>query len=59
MDAKTGNILYKFMTGGAVAGGMAAYLAGGKEYIAVVSGNTSRSVAATHGAATIEVFSVP
>ena len=28
------------MTGGAVAGGMAAYLAGGKEYIAVVSGNT-------------------
>ena len=59
MDAKTGNILYRFMTGGAVAGGIAAYLASGKEYIAVVSGNSSRALAATHGAATVEVFGLP
>lgn len=59
LDQKTGNTLYKFNTGGPVAGGMATYLAGGKQYVAVASGNTSRDVGAAYGAGTIVVFGLP
>ncbi|MEO6339952.1 MAG: PQQ-binding-like beta-propeller repeat protein [Caulobacteraceae bacterium] len=59
LDQKTGKVLYQFNTGGSVAGGMATYLAGGKQLVAVASGNTSRDVAAPYGAATIVVFGLP
>ena len=59
LDQKTGAILYRFNTGGPVAGGMATYLAGGKQLVAVASGNTSRDVGAAYGAGTIVVFGLP
>ena len=59
MDQKSGKVLYRFNTGGPVAGGMATYLAGGKQLVAVASGNTSRDVGAAYGAGTIVVFGLP
>jgi alcohol dehydrogenase (cytochrome c) len=59
IDQKTGKVLYKFMTGGSVAGGISTYAVGGKEYIAVASGNTSRSTPGSSGSATVIVFSLP
>ncbi|MDB6082916.1 MAG: pyrrolo-quinoline quinone [Gammaproteobacteria bacterium] len=59
LDAKTGKVLYRFMTGGPVAGGISTYEAGGKEYIAVTSGNSSRDISAASAAATLVVFGLP
>ena len=59
MDQKTGAVLYRFKTGGAIAGGASSYAVGGKQYIAVASGNTSRDVQAPNGAATVFVFATP
>jgi PQQ-dependent dehydrogenase (methanol/ethanol family) len=60
LDSKTSEELYRFNTGGAIAGGVSVYAIEGKEYIAVASGNTSRStIWATRGAATVFVFSLP
>src|SRR5579884_790432 len=42
-NSATGKILYTFNTGGSVAGGIATYMIGGKQYVAVVSGNRSRT----------------
>ena len=60
-DAKTGQQLYKFYTGGAVAGGVSTYMVAGRQYVAVASGNTSKSVwfELNAGAATIVVFGLP
>jgi PQQ-dependent dehydrogenase (methanol/ethanol family) len=58
MDSKNGKVLYRFNTGGAVAGGISTYLAGGKQYVAVASGNSSRTTWATTGAATIFIFAL-
>lgn len=60
-DAKTGQQLYKFYTGGAVAGGVSTYIVAGRQYVAVASGNTSKSVwfELNAGAATIVVFGLP
>jgi alcohol dehydrogenase (cytochrome c) len=60
-DASTGRQLYSFYTGGAVAGGVSTYMVAGKQYVAVASGNTSKSVwfDLNAGAATIVVFGLP
>jgi PQQ-dependent dehydrogenase (methanol/ethanol family) len=58
LDQRTGKVLYKFMTGGAVAGGVTSYAVAGRQYLAVASGNTSRDVTASTGAATIFVFTL-
>jgi len=58
-DSKTGRTLYTFYTGGAVVGGISAYLAAGNEYVAVVSGNTSNSLWSNTSAATLIVFGLP
>ncbi len=58
LDQRTGQVLYKFMTGGAIAGGVTSYAVAGEQYLAVASGNTSRDVTASTGAATIFVFSL-
>jgi alcohol dehydrogenase (cytochrome c) len=58
-DAKTGKVLYRFNTGGGIAGGVTTYQVDGRQYVAVASGNASRSVWHTTGAATIVVFSLP
>jgi alcohol dehydrogenase (cytochrome c) len=59
MEQKSGTILYKFMTGGYVAGGISSYGVNGKQYVAVASGNQSRAMPGSFGAATILVFSLP
>jgi PQQ-dependent dehydrogenase (methanol/ethanol family) len=56
LDAKTGATLFSFNTGGGVAGGLSTYLVRDKQYIAVASGNNSRTVWNSGGAATIVVF---
>lgn len=59
LDAKTGRPLYQFQTGGPIAGGISTYLAAGKQYIAVPSGNSSRDAATATAAATLLVFTLP
>jgi PQQ-dependent dehydrogenase (methanol/ethanol family) len=41
-DSKTGELVYKTQTGGALAGGVVTYEAGGRQYVAIASGNVSR-----------------
>jgi len=59
LRASNGTVLYRFNTGGAIAGGISTYLHGGKQYVAVASGNSSRVVWGTSGAATIFIFALP
>jgi PQQ-dependent dehydrogenase (methanol/ethanol family) len=59
LNARTGAPLYRFATGGPVAAGITTYLAGGRQFIAVPSGSSSRDAASANGAATLIVFSLP
>jgi alcohol dehydrogenase (cytochrome c) len=59
LDEKTGRILYEFMTGGAVGGGIATYEVKGTQYVAVASGNGSRVNWPITGSATVLVFGLP
>lgn len=60
LDSKTGKELYRFNTGGAIAGGISVYASDGREYMSVASGNASRSsLWGTTGAASVFVFSLP
>jgi alcohol dehydrogenase (cytochrome c) len=56
LDTKSGDILYRFNTGGAIGGGVITYEVGGKQYIAVASGNASRTTWYTAGSATVFIF---
>jgi PQQ-dependent dehydrogenase (methanol/ethanol family) len=58
-DGRTGDELYSFYTGGAVAGGISTYMAAGKQYVAVLSGNSSKALWKTSGAATLILFALP
>ena len=58
LDSSTGQVLYKKDTGGAVAGGVITYAAGGKQYIAFTSGNVSRSTFGAVGAPTIIIMAL-
>jgi PQQ-dependent dehydrogenase (methanol/ethanol family) len=58
-DAESGDILYRFNTGGAIAGGISSYAIDGKQYLAVASGNASKTIWSTKGAATLIVFGLP
>ena len=57
-DSANGKKLYSFNTGGAIAGGIAPYTIDGKEYIAVTSGNQSRTSIPTLGSPMVYVFSL-
>ncbi|HLY57729.1 MAG TPA: PQQ-binding-like beta-propeller repeat protein, partial [Stellaceae bacterium] len=59
LDQASGKVLYRFNTGGAVAGAASTYLIDGRQYVAVTSGNASQSVWHTTGAATVFVFALP
>lgn len=60
LDARTGRELYRFNTGGSMGGGIITYAAGGRQYIAVVSGSPSNFwVDKYRGAPTIVVFALP
>ena len=56
LDSQSGKTLYSFNTGGGIAGGLSTYLVGGKQYVAAATGNNSRTVWRSGGAATIVVF---
>ena len=57
--SRDGAVLYRFFTGGPVAGGVVTYSVGGKQLVAVASGNESKSIWQTRGAATVVVFGLP
>lgn len=58
-DSATGKILYRFNTGGAIGGGISTYAIDGRQYVAVASGNGSRTIWRTTGAATLVIFALP
>ena len=59
-DARSGDVLYRFNTGGPVGGGVVTYAAGGKQYVAVASGSPSNFwVERNPGSPTIVVFALP
>jgi outer membrane protein assembly factor BamB len=59
LSAKTGEVLYRFNTGGAIAGGISTYQAAGRQYVAVASGNASQTIWHSTGAPTLIVFALP
>ncbi|MGC2634852.1 MAG: PQQ-binding-like beta-propeller repeat protein [Candidatus Cybelea sp.] len=56
LDATTGDVLYRYDTKGAMAGGIVTYRAGGKQYVAGASGNTSFVAWRVTGKPTLVVF---
>jgi alcohol dehydrogenase (cytochrome c) len=58
IDERTGKPLYRFNTGGAIAGGVVSYAVGGRQFVAVASGNASKTWNSA-GAATVVVFALP
>ena len=60
VDAASGNVLYRFNTGGPIGGGISTYEMDGKQYVAVASGNASRTWSPNAGAsATMFIFALP
>ena len=59
LDAKTGKVLYRFNTGGAMNGGVISYAINGKQYVAAASGSASGFWQVPAGSSTIIVFSLP
>ena len=58
-DARSGDVLYRFNTGGPIGGGIVTYATGGRQYIAVASGSPSNFwVDQSPGAPTIVVFAL-
>ena len=55
LDARNGKTLYRFDTGGPIAGGVITYEAKGKQYIAVASGHSGGSIP-LNGSTTIVIF---
>jgi alcohol dehydrogenase (cytochrome c) len=54
-NAKNGKVIYRFDTGGPIAGGIVTYEKNGKQFVAVASGNSGGSIPLT-GASTIVIF---
>jgi alcohol dehydrogenase (cytochrome c) len=60
LDARSGDVLYRFNTGGAIGGGVVTYELVGKQYVAVMSGRPSPFwVNQSLGAPTVFVFALP
>ncbi len=59
LDGKTGKVLYRFDTGGRITGGTPTYLAGGKQYVAVMSGAANFFWHPDPGSSTVVVFGLP
>jgi alcohol dehydrogenase (cytochrome c) len=55
LDARNGKELYRFNTGGPMAGGIVTYQQDGKQYVAVTSGNSGGSIP-LQGSATVLIF---
>jgi alcohol dehydrogenase (cytochrome c) len=59
-DARSGDVLYRFNTGGPMGGGIVTYAAGGRQYIAAASGSPSNFWnERSPGSPTIVVFALP
>lgn len=58
LDSTNGAVLYQRDTGGAVAGGVVTYESGARQYIALTSGNISRSIFGAVGTPSIVIFSL-
>lgn len=59
LDARNGKVLYRFDTGGPVGGGVVTYERGGRQYVAVMSGNPSGFwVREFPGAPTVVLFAL-
>ncbi len=56
LDAGSGRVLYQYDTNGALAGGVITYRAGGKQYVAAATGNTSFVAWKVTGKPTLVVF---
>ncbi len=59
LSATTGDILYEFNTGGAIGGGISTYAVDGRQYVAVTSGNASKTIWKTAGSPTVIIFALP
>lgn len=60
LDARSGDLLYQFNTGGPIGAGIVTYELNGKEYVAVMSGRPSRFwVDQNPGAPTMFLFALP
>jgi len=60
LDARSGDVLYRFNTGGPVGGGIVTYELQGKQYVAVMSGRPSMLWTTDNpGAPTVYVFTLP
>jgi len=55
LDARNGRALYRFNTGGPIAGGVVTWEQGGRQYVAVASGHSGGSIPVS-GSTTIVVF---
>lgn len=59
LDSATGKLLFKDDTGGAVAGGVISYAEGGRQYVALTSGNVSRFTWGALGTPTLLIYALP
>ncbi len=59
LDSKTGAVLHKVATGGAVAGGIITYALGGRQYVAIDSGNVSRLSFGENGKPSVVIYALP
>ena len=59
LDSQTGKPLYTLATQGMIAGGVVTYQAGGKQYVALTSGNVSRITFGELGNPTLIVLGLP
>jgi alcohol dehydrogenase (cytochrome c) len=60
LDARNGDVLYRFNTGGAIGGGIVSYEEAGKQYVAVMSGKPSPFwVSEIAGSPTMFLFALP
>jgi alcohol dehydrogenase (cytochrome c) len=57
-DSKTGALVKKAPTGGALAGGVVTYEIGGKQYVAVASGNVSRTAFGALGVPSVVIMAL-
>jgi alcohol dehydrogenase (cytochrome c) len=59
LDGRDGKVLYRFNTGSPINGGVITYAVGGKQYVAVMSGNATSFWQARPGSSTAVVFALP
>jgi len=58
-DDATGEVVYRFHTGGALGGGIATYALDGRQYVAATSGGTTQFWQRPGGSSTIFIFALP